>query len=280
MLSESAIIIVPTVQATTLKVTDKSAGAELTKQKGAAEKSARVVKTLIDPLHLKPILAVQAAFRTYLQGITVPWFGDACLLPKTRYQEFLDKVSQFRDDLDKEVDNFVRSYANLIEQAHSSLGELFDSSAYPDVFDLRSKFSISVSFMPVPDVNQFHDLGFESASVDKLIADALAAENEMLKQATENLFKRVQTRISLLHNRLTDPETKRYRESLVEGLQVLVDTLPELNILHDPMLDLITVQIKDMLSTFTMDEVRSSEEIRKDVAAQCDEILAKMSGMF
>jgi hypothetical protein len=72
MLSHKAVIVVPEISATTLKKTDKEAGLELTEMKRATSKSARVVKELINPSHLKKIIAVQSAFRAYLMKYTVP----------------------------------------------------------------------------------------------------------------------------------------------------------------------------------------------------------------
>jgi len=259
MLSEKAMIIVVSISSTTMKITDKQAGAELTARKRATEKSARVVKNLINPDHLKEIAAVQTAFRTYIQANTVPWIGDTFLLPKDKYYEFVDKLLETREELDKEVDKFIRKYAELIQESHETLGELFDASAYPDVFDLRQKFQISVQFMPVPDVNQFNQLGLESETEAELKAEALQAQNNLLQDATESLYKRVHHRVELLHNRLVDAETKRYRSSLIEGLEFLVETMPSLNITGEPFLTGIMDDIQRMLAGFTLDEVRESD---------------------
>ena len=280
MISDNALIVHTEIQSTTLKVTDKQAGAELTAQKRASKKSARVVKALIDPAYLKPIIAVQTAFRTYLQSNTVPWLGDTYLLPKTRFYEFNEKVGEFRDQLDKEVARFINSYARMINEAANSLGDLFDSSAYPEIFDLRSKFAINVKYTPVPDINQFGRLGLEDEALDKLKVEALEAENELLRDATRSLYERVLERLEMLYNRLADPGSQRYRESLVTGLEFLVEIMPELNITGDQNLISIMDQINKMLGGFTIDEVRESEDVRSDVAAQCDDIIKKMSAFM
>lgn len=280
MISEKALIVHIEIQSTTLKVTDKAAGVELTTQKKAATKSARVVKSLIDPSYLKPVVAVQTAFRTYVQANTVPWLDTSYLLPKTKYYAFAERVGEFRDQLDVEVSRFIRSYSKMISEARASLGQLFDPSAYPDVLELRKKFGIYVKYAPMPDVNDFNRLGLDDESMDRLRADALESENELLKNATRSLYERVLERVKMLHNRVSDPDTKRYRESLVQGLEFLVQSMPELNITGDKGLTRITDQINQMLGSFTIDEVRESEQVRQDVAARCEDIMKKMSGFM
>jgi len=127
--------------------------------------------------------------------------------------------------------------------------------------------------MPVPDSNSFSCLGLDPESEDKLKTDALEAENELLKEATESLYKKVHNRVEMLCNRLKDPETKRYRESLIEGLEFLVSAIPDLNVMEDPYLTTVSQSIQDMLSGVTIDEIRESPEVRKDTVDKCEEIL-------
>ena len=279
-LANNAIIVVTTITATTMKITDKAAGSELTAQKKASKRAAKVVKNLIDPVHLKSIIATQTAFRTLVQSWTVPWVGGTFLLPKNRYYEFTNRVQQLQDELEKEVRNFTRRYSTLIKEAHENLGELFDPENYPDVLELQDKFKIEVRFMPVPDVNQFSNLGLESESEDRLKAEALEMENELMKEATETLLKRMHNRVEMLHNRLKDTETKRYRESLIEGLEFLVEIVPDLNVTDDPYLKTVMQSIQDLLSGITIDEIRESPEVRKEAADKCQDIIDKMQGFF
>lgn len=280
MLAQQAIVVAPIIKTTTLRVTDKAAGKELTEKKRASDKSATVVKTLIDPTHLKPIVAVQTAFRTYVSNNTVPWMGDTVLLPKDSFQNFAAEVTKYREQLSEEVEKFLQKYTQLVSEARQKLGDLFDASNYPDILDLRFNFDIQVKYGLLPNENQYAQLGLDGETTDYLRAEALQAENDLLHEATENLFKRVAERVNMLRNRLTDENTKRYRESLLEGLRVLVDTMPTLNITGNKQLKEIMDDVQKMISDLTMDQVRESEEVRKDVAGQCDDIMAKMSAMF
>ncbi len=280
MLSQTALIVFPTIQSTTLKVTDKQAGKDLAHSKRATEKSTRVVKALINTDYLKPISQVMTAFRTYMQSQTVPWYGDSCLLPKDKLFDFSAKVTEYQDELDKEVNRFIRSYSSLINEAAQELGDMFNSEDYPDPMELKGKFSLGVKFVPVSDSNKFSDLGFDDTSTDRLRAAAIEAENKLLKEATENLFERVKLRVQMLANRFKDPLTKRYHQSLVDGLEVLVDTLPSLNITGDPGLSNVIDDVRQMIASFDFDEAKEKPEVREDVAAQCDAILAKIGAFL
>lgn len=280
MLSHKAVIVVPEISATTLKKTDKEAGLELTEMKRATSKSARVVKELINPSHLKKIIAVQSAFRAYLMKYTVPWFGNTAILPKTLVFEFSNQVQEFKMDLHKEVESFLNRYSVLIDEARGDLGDLFDSYSYPSADELRDKFAISVQILPVPESNQFSSLGLDSSVTDSLKAEALAAENRLLKEATENLYKRIQKRVQMLSYRFKDKDTKKYHESLIEGLELLTQTLPDLNIGGDPNLQLILDEITTLLNSFNFEDAKKSEEIRDEVATKCDAILERMNSIF
>ncbi len=280
MLSHKAVIVVPEISATTLKKTDKEAGLELTEMKRATSKSARVVKELINPSHLKKIIAVQSAFRAYLMKYTVPWFGNTAILPKTLVFEFSNQVQEFKMDLHREVESFLNRYSVLIDEARSDLGDLFDSHSYPSADELRDKFAISVQILPVPESNQFSSLGLDSSVTDSLKAEALAAENRLLKEATENLYKRIQKRVQMLSYRFKDKDTKKYHESLIEGLELLTQTLPDLNIGGDPNLQLILDEITTLLNSFNFEDAKKSEEIRDEVATKCDAILERMNSIF
>ena len=279
-LSNKAVIVSVTISATTLKKTDKSASQELTERKRAVDRSARVVKDLVNPSNLKPIIAVQSAFRAYLERVTVPWVGGMYLLPRAQVFEFSNKVNEFRGDLEREVDRFINRYSSLIDEARNDLGDLFDYRAYPDQYELKDKFSISTSMLPMPDFNKFSELGLEPDMTDQLRQEAVEQENKLMRDATANLYKRVQKRVQMLGNRFKDAETKKYRESLVEGLQSLVDTLPDLNIAGDPGLQIILDDISAMLQSFSFEDAKKSEDVRKDVAEKCDEILGRLNSIF
>jgi hypothetical protein len=279
-LASKAVIVNVEVAATTMKVTDKLASEELTDRKNAQSKAAKVVKNLVNPSNLKAIIAVQSAFRAYLMKQTVPWMGGTVLLPKASLFDFTSKVNEFKRELLKEVEVFLDRYQNLITEARSELGDLFDERSYPDPDELRGKFSIDVNILPVPDFNKFTELGLDQSMTDLLKQEALESENKLMRDATMALYQRVRTRVEMLANRFKDPETKKYRESLVEGLEVLVYTLPDLNVAGDTNLQMILDDITAMLGTFTMEEAKKSEDIRKNVASQCDAILDKLSTIF
>lgn len=277
-LSEKALVVTAIISSTTLKKTDKEAGLELAERKHASAKSTKVVKELIKSSHLQGITSVMSAFRAYLKSNTVPWLGDTYLLPCRNLFEFTDKVENFKRLLDEEVEHFISVYDQLIEQQRDELGELFEMGAYPYSYDLRNKFIIEVTVMPLPDNSQFTRLGLDEDTSESLREKALEVENGLLKKATEDLFKRVKIRLEMLLNRLSDPETRRYKESLVTGLSELVEALPELNINEDQRIGLMVDDLRIMLASFTLDDVRADKEVRNNTATACKDILDKMTG--
>lgn len=279
-ISEKAIVICPVIQSTTLKHTDKEAGYDLALQKRANSRATKVVVDLVNPVHLKAITAVMSAYRTYIQANSVPWFAGAFLIPKGRYFEIARKVSDFKNDLEVEVDSFITKYSGFIYDAKNELGDLFAEDAYPEPEELRHRFQIGATFVPVADTNQFSNLGFDDDTVDRLQQEALEAENQLLRDATIELFDRVKNRVAMLANRLRDPETKRYRESLVTGLETLLDILPGLNVTGNKDLTDILDDVRRMLAGFDLEEAKKSDDLKAETVVKCDEILDKLSGFM
>jgi hypothetical protein len=250
---------------------------------GATNDAARVNKHLLANADaaLKEVQRKANQIRDYIDTNTVPW-DDAGnrLLPNARALVVVGKLRDLEVEFDKTVDDFVAQYPVLRAQAVANLGDMGEDSDYPQPDVVRSKFSIKVSFSPVP--KDFGDVRVgmsEKAAVawqqhyegnvQRQVGDALRAAWGRLRESLERYSDRLQL----------DEEkgkTKVFRDTMVSQLRETVDLLASLNVFGDATLERLTREVRERIAGFDAEVLRSNVGVAMSVKQSTDEILSKL----
>jgi len=253
---------------------DRTVSDEVDHNHGAKD-AGRYNKLLIDKEHLEPLAKLSGEIRTHHYAKTLPW-GDngERLLSSQLFFDYTRQMATYKNQFAALADTFVQNYPAMIQTARQRLGTMYEPRDYPLSSDIRNRFSIALSFTPVPSANDFRvDVGNEA--LEEIKASIEATNRQREQEAIKDTWRRVREVISKIQARTADPKAKIF-DTLVENAAELVATLPGLNINDDPELTAIQKDIQDhLLVRPTI--LRNNPFARQRVADQAQSILDKFS---
>jgi hypothetical protein len=179
------------------------------------------------------------------------------------------------------VEDLVRQFGQLVEEAKVRLGGLFRPGDYPATDELRAKFSFETKVMPLPYAGDFRvALGDEEK--ERVRRQITAAVEASLQIANRDLWLRLYEAVTHLADRLKAYKVTGngvehpFRDSVVTNLVKLVDVLPKLNVTGDPELERLAAEVRTSLLVDPQ-ELRKSESARTETATAAEAIATRMA---
>lgn len=271
MIHDSAMLAALNISMWTARKYDKKVSAQV-EQAHNAKDAGRFNKALVASAALEPITKVATQARSYHYKMTLPW-GDngERLLPAMLFEEYTREIRALKASFQVKVQEFVRDYPVLREDARKRLGTMYDPKDYPDTVDILCRFDMDVAYSPVPVANDFRvDLNKEY--VDSIKSDIESRMNRRMADAQRNCWERVREVVAHIHERLADKD-KTFRDTLISNAQELVTILPALNITGDVELSRLGDEVKTLL--VAPERLRQDDSLRSETARRAEEILAK-----
>ncbi len=280
-ISEKAMLVSLSISAWSGRKHDKDASNEVATSHGTdASKAGRYNKMLVDPASLKNINTVAANARNYTLSRTLPWLNEGVrIVPVDNYMEYAQKMADFRSKFDTAVDDLVKEYDVLVNQARIDLNGLFKETDYPSPERIRSKHAFNVRVFNMPNSEDFRVKLSESEfqSVKSEIEQNL---NEVVEGAVRDVFERVKMRMEHVIRRVKEVEVsdgKGVRESMMKHVAELADIIPSLNITNNQDLTEIARQIRSDLVTISSDDLRENQGSRIAASQAARDILNRVS---
>ena len=259
---------------------DKEATRKVTEDNNAESDAARVNKHLIPKPAFKDITATGTAVRAHFYDNTLPWKdnGDR-LLTRNMYREFIERHEALAKDFDNAVDRFLmRDYPSAVEQAGFRMGDLFDITDYPSPAGLRHKFYINLDIDAVTESGDFR-VQMDKDELDGVRATMEKAMEQRIAGAMLSVWERLAKVVTHFAEKMGD-EDKIFRNSTVTNLEALVELLPGLNVLDDPDLEKIRLDIKRTLCGYSPDDLRKDSAVRTAAADEAKAIMETMQGFM
>jgi hypothetical protein len=258
---------------------DKAASLAVTEQANADQDAARVNKHLVPKETLKPIVSAAGAIRTHFYDKTLPWKdnGDR-LLTRKMYTKFIEEHSKLVSEFDNAVDDFLsNSYLKAKDQAEFRMGDLFNSSDYPDSTTLRNKFYVNLDIDSVTQANDFR-VQLDANELERVKAQMMESTQARLGRAMQDVWQRLADTLKHFGDKMSKDEI--FRDSTVRNLEEIVELLPDLNILNDPQLEQVRQDIKNSLIGYDPKDLRKDKAVRNNVASEAQRIMDTMSGFM
>ena len=262
-----------TIRQWTARKHDKRVSSEVDRGHGAQD-AGRYNKQLIAKDALEPIAKKASAIRLFHYARTLPWGNNGQrLLPAKFFLDYRNELVKHRDEFNRLVDTFMASYPQLVSDARTRLGSLYDPNEYPPATDVRLSFGVEFDIFPVPTAGDFRvDVANEERS--EIAAQIEAATQERQANATKACYIRVRDVLQRMKQQCVAGKT-RITDSLIEDTRDLTDMLDDLNIGDDPELTRIASEIrKDLL--VDADDLRRSPKTRQAVGDRAAELLDSM----
>jgi hypothetical protein len=275
-LNERAVLVHLGISQWTARRFDREVSKEVARSKNVDETVGRYNKSLLPANdYLRDVVSKTSAIRTWFYEQTLPWGMDGqMILPTANFLEFTRQFDLHKSEWENLVDRFVHEYPRLVHEAQNTLGAMFKSEDYPDVTDIRRRFRITMTVLPVPSAQDFrvHLSSEQMERIQKQITEQVAEAQAL---AVRDVWKRLYDRVSKMAERLKDPEAQ-FRNSLVENIAELIDLLPRLNLTDDPNLEAMRREVEDKLICDPQ-TLRDYTTVRQSVADDAQAILDAMA---
>ena len=236
-----------------------------------AKDAGRFNKILLSSETLKEIGKVATKARTFHYENTLPWGdnGDR-ILPVQKYWDYIANIGLLKNEYHTLVGQFISEYQEEVQKAKINLNTLFRPEDYPNEALLRTKFDIVIGFTPIADSSDLRVKISESA-INVIKAQITNEIESRIKMATDDLLDRVRKSVEKMATVLSEP-TAIFRDSLVENIGVLIDTVPSLNFNNDPHVN----ECVELCKGLVVDPVnlRNNSKYRKEIAEKATKILA------
>lgn len=257
---------------------DREASRKVTDEANAEDDAARVNKHLVPRVALRPIVSAAGAIRSHFYEKTLPWKdnGDR-LLTRVMYTRFIEEHEELVGEFKDAVKKFLRTdYPNAVEQASFRMGDLFKPEDYPRASDLERRFYVHLDIDAVSEAGDFRVQMSESevGSIRKQMEEAM---EQRLAGAMKDVWERLLDVVDKFRIRMADTDAI-FRDTIVTNISDLVDLLPGLNVLDDPELERMRVDIQRTLAGYDPKDLRKDEAARSQAASEAQKIMDTMKG--
>ena len=242
---------------------DKKITKEVADTHNAKDDAGRYNKLLVAKKDLEAIQKIANAARIFHYENTLPW-GDngERLLPSANYMTYTKEMSFYKNQFENAVADFVSNYDSVIDDAKVRLNGMFDSKDYPSKLEIESKFKISASFMPLPEIDI--RLNLSQTEINNLTQQIENSFRERIAGAVADTWNRIKDQLTHMQERLTtvteEGKPAIFKDSLFDNLKDLINILPKLNVTGDANIAAICEQMKGLIAD--PDSVRSSAHLR------------------
>jgi DNA-binding ferritin-like protein (Dps family) len=264
-------------------VQDKQISDEVTLAKKASKDSGKFVKNLLaNNAEHKAVINYRQTMYNWAQRHTYDWAGSQRLLPVVNLAKFHKEYREHETKFYELVENFLAKYPSIVSNMAFVQGDMFDRNEYPDVADLRRRFSVDLIQSEVPtgdfrcaiaqDLLNDMTLHYEKQA-KKMVEDILSKQSEQLTDVMKSISYCCETETTIGDNGEVKVRRRRLYDSTLEKARELCETFRKFNLVQDPKLEQARASLEKVLSDVTIDELRNSDSKRIVVKDSIDDIL-------
>jgi hypothetical protein len=281
-LSDRALLVQLNISQWTARKLDKKATKAVSDINGAGYDVGNYHKKLL-PMSdsLANIHTMTGDIRKDFLTNTLPWgLNNTHMLPTSNYLSFMTTFRKRKSEWEQVVSKFLADYPSLQTTAQRFLGNLYNIEDYPDVRDLRSKFSMDLVVLPVPTADFRVQLADDELDSIKADLQRRVEENSgiAMRDAWQRLYDRVKHMVERL-SKIDDPKS-RFHESTLEHITELCKLLPRLNIMDDPNLEAMRYEVEAKLAGLSKDAVVNDPVLRQSKIDEASDIMARMGAFM
>lgn len=276
-LDTKAVLVQLNISQWTARKYDKRVTQEVSDKHKLSQDVGRYNKALLPNNDLlKRIQQKATAIRTEYYANTLGWgvTDGIQLLPSANYMDFMEQFREYRAEWQVLVDEFIRQYMQLKSNAERTLGDMYNESDYPDEHELRSKFAMDITVLPVPSDDFRVEIG--SDEMERIANEVKSQVEGAYQSGIKEVWQRLYDKVEAMNTKLSD-EKAIFRDTLTENLSDVCDLLTRMNINDDPDLESIRQQVDSELARNHPDALRNDPVKRREVADKSKDIMSKMN---
>ena len=279
-LSDKALLVHLGVSQWTARKLDKKASKQVAQANGATGNVGNFNKTLLPTCNRIADVHRETAFiRKDFYRNTLPWgIEGTFILPSANYLAFTTEYRKKKAAWDNLVEEFFGGYLQARADAQRLLGNLYSQQDYPIMGDLKRKFKMDLTFLPVPTIGDFR-VELADGEIDTITADLEERIAESSKIAMQDVWQRLYDKVEWIANRLSDPNNV-FHAATYEDAQDLCKLLTRLNFTDDPDLEAMRSKAEQKLFRLHPEVIKNDPDVRKDTAKDAEAIMKQMAGFM
>lgn len=247
---------------------DRKVSREVNNTHNASYNAARVTKSLLSEDALKNIVKAANIARDYHIKYTLPWSDEGSrALPASNYFKYIGEMNILKQKFEDAVQDFLLDYPTMRYQTENFLGSMFNEQDYPETEDIRSKFKMRITVMPVADASDFR---VKMADDDlKQMQESITNElNSRIQTATNSILDKARELVANLLE-LKDPN-KKFHDTIITNILAFAETIPLLNFNNDQHVKDVTIFLQSL--NYNPEDLRWKMKLRKEVVEKAQQI--------
>jgi len=266
-------------------VTSREISDEVTAAKKADRDSGKFMKNLLAKNHEhKAVLNYRQTIYNWVQRATYDWAGSQRLLPVINLARFHKEYAEHEAKFNELVDDFLNKYPSIVANMAFVQGDMFDRSEYPDVSELRRKFSVNLVQSEVPTGDFRCKIAQElvddmanhyNRQAKRMVEDILAKQSEQLVEVMKSISYCCETEVVQGDNGELKVRRRKLYDSTLERAKELCETFKNFNLTDDSKLEDARASLEKVLGGLSVEELRNSDTKRVVVKEEIDDILSK-----
>ena len=238
-------------------------------------------KLLLSPDSTAIVKQVIGKARNYLRKIALPFPITGCLLvPKKLIPEIQEHLQQLEWEYTSAVGDFLYWYPQAIEDARTSLGELFNSCDYPTREQIKNRFRFQWRYITIgPSGSHVLPPSIYKDEVDKFRNLMEQARQEAIASLREEFV----SLIANLNEKLSgseDGKPRKLRDAAVENLKDFLDSFSNRNLFEDNELAELVSRCKAIISGTTARDIRTNSQVKETLHNEMSSLLESMDIAF
>lgn len=259
---------------------DADLGRKVAEDHNADDDATNVSKRLMPRRVMSEVNASLSAIRTHFYDNTLPWHDrGGRLLTRKMFTTFIEQHEALVKKAEVAIDKFINdTYLREMDRAEFRMGDTFKITDYPTPEELRRLYGVQLDFEPVGDAGDFR-VEMDQKYVDSIRHSIERNMSARIQTAMRDVWDRLAKTLRYFHERMAD-EDARFKASTIENLKEIVAVLPALNVLDDPDLEAVRLDIEAHLAGLDPKSVREDVDLRREVAGEAKRIMETMDGFM
>ena len=249
----------------------------------ADKASLSVQKTLMKSKSLDKLKSLRGSILREVNKLAVPvshFRRGTYLLPVQLVELTESRLNRLSDEWNKNVDDFLEEYPQVVDEARSRLNGLFNPEDYASIEIVRGSFRFDwgYSVASTPQSLQGISKGLFEREQQRAAKQWRDAEYEIRNALREGFSGLVEHFVE----RLTpdaDGKKKRFHSSFVDGFRDFIDTFNGRNLTNDDQLSGLVSKAQKVLEGVDVNQLRSDEGIRSRVLGSFETLKTSTDGL-
>jgi hypothetical protein len=242
---------------------------------GVDEDAGYYSKAKINKHYLAPINSIINEARKKHRKLTLSWDNDR-LLPNKNFMEYTQAIADSKRQLAQAAVDLQVIWPDVITEAQTRLGPLFDPAEYPPQDEVASLFDIETDIKPIPTSEGFGMNELIDTEKNLLKAKLAKLTKEREEKAKQESWYILYDVVAAMSKKLADTNAKRYHKTLISNIEDVLERLPALNVTNDPNLTAMMEQVRSSLCDYDPSNFGKDEVLKKQAATEADELLERM----